>query len=346
MTQPARPTITIAVAAYNCAATVGATIDSCLAQTRLGIEVLVVDDGSTDATPAVLASYGDRIRVIRQPNGGLANARNTGMREARGDFIAWMDADDLCMPDRMLVQSAVLEAFPDVVLVSSNFTAFRRPEMADDALYLTTYYAAPGRLGGLDAIYPSACTLDVADAASGHRFRVRRGQVYDLLLDGNFVHPPTAMFRRSAQQSAGECDTSLRYSSDYELFVRLARLGEFALVETPLLRYRLSDSQMSKAAISGTMQLETISIMDRIRQVDPSVYQRQRALFERRYARSYLSAAEAIGNSDRARSLRLLWRGLGHRILPTEGARALGRILLPQALRPVLRRLSRLLARS
>lgn len=345
MTQPAPPTVTIAIAAYNCAATIAATLDSCLDQSCPDVEVLVVDDGSTDTTPEVLARYGSRIRVVRKPNGGLASARNAGMQAALGRYVAWMDADDLCQPDRLLLQAAVLDAYPEVVLVSTDFSAFRRPEQDEDPLHLTTYYSAPGRLGGLASIYPHADEIEVGGARSGRRFAVRKGRVYDQLLEGNFVHPPTVMFRRSALASAGECDTSLRYSSDYEFFLKLARLGAFALLEAPLLRYRLSESQMSKAAVGGTMQLETIAIMDALRAADPALYQRHRALFDRRYARSYVSAAEAIGASDRPRSISLLWRGLRHRPAAGDAIRALARIALPQRLRPVLRRLRQSLAR-
>jgi hypothetical protein len=183
--------------------------------------------------------------------------------------------------------------------------------------------------------------MEAEDALALKRFKVRRGPVFEALLEGNFVHPPTAMFRRSAQQAIGDCDTSLRFSSDYEFFIRLSRLGEFAMIEAPLLRYRISDSQMTNAAVSGKMQLETIAIMDGIRNAHPSVYKSHRGVFENRYARAYLSAAQAIGNLDRGRSLRLLWRGLAHRAAPREALSVLGHILMPQGLRPAIRRLRR-----
>jgi len=345
MIQPADPTVTIAIAAYNSAATLAATVDSCLDQSCPGVEVLVVDDGSVDATPEILASYGDRIRVIRKPNGGLATGRNAAMQAARGRFIAWMDADDICHPDRLLLEAAVLDAYPEVVLVSTNFSAFRGNADEGDPLYLTTYYSAPARLGGLARIYPHADEIEVAGARSGRRFAVRRGRVHEHLLEGNFVHPPTVLFRRSALASAGECDPTLRYSSDYEFLLKLARLGAFALLEAPLLRYRLSDSQLSKSSTTGSMQLESIAIMDRLCAADPGLYERHRALFDRRYARSYTSAAESVGATDRKRALGLLRRGLRYQPPNADTLRALARIVLPQALRPVLRRLRQSLAR-
>lgn len=333
-----QPTVTIAIAAYNCAETIGATLESCLAQSAASVEVLVVDDGSTDSTAAVLARFVPRIRVVRQPNGGLAKARNTGMREAAGRYIAWMDADDLCHPDRLLLQGQVLDTCPDVALVSSNFSAFRTQGNDEDPAHLCAYYKAPQRLGGLPKIYPQRGSLEPAPSATTRLpVEVRRGKVYPTLLEGNFVHPPTVMFRRSLLTAAGECDASLRYSSDYDFFIRLSRLGEFAFIDAPLLRYRLSETQMSKAAVGGTMQMETIAILDRVRATDPAIHSQCRPLFERRYAQSYVSAARAIGAADKLRGFSLLWRGLRYGAHPRDVVRTAARIVVPSRLLPAPR---------
>jgi glycosyltransferase involved in cell wall biosynthesis len=346
MTSATPPIVTIAIAAYNSAHTIAATVDSCLDQSCPAVEVLVVDDGSTDATPDVLARYGSRIRVVRKPNGGVASGRNAAMQVAQGRYIAWMDGDDLCHPDRLLAQASVLDAFPEAVLVSSNFSAFRDDEEVGDPLYLCTYYSAPARLGGLTRIYPQCDELDVVGVGTSARFTVRRGRVRAHLLEGNFVHPPTVMFRRSALASAGECDTTLRYSSDYEFLLRLSRLGSFALLEAPLLRYRLSGSQLSKASTTGAMQLETIAILDGLRRDDPALHERYREVFSRRCAELYLSAAEAVAATDRRTALSLLGRGLRQQPAVLRALPVCAKIMLPQAVWPALRRMRRLLAAS
>ncbi len=92
------PTVSLVIPAYNAEAYLREALDSAFAQTRPPDEVIVVDDGSGDRTPEIAASYGDRVRLLRQPNRGEAAARNTGVRVARGDLIAFLDADDTLLP--------------------------------------------------------------------------------------------------------------------------------------------------------------------------------------------------------------------------------------------------------
>ena len=109
--------VTAVIPTYNYARFVGRAIDSVLAQTYPGIECVVVDDGSTDDTPAVLARYAGRIQVISQPNRGVSAARNAGIRAARGDGIALLDADDVWKPTKIAKQVALLQGAPDVSVV-------------------------------------------------------------------------------------------------------------------------------------------------------------------------------------------------------------------------------------
>src|SRR5207245_783782 len=106
--------VSLVIATFNHARFLGAALDSALAQTLRRVEVIVVDDGSTDDTPAVLDRYADRVRVIRQPNRGLPAARNTGLAAARGTYVSFLDADDVAMPTKLAEQVAVLEAAPTV----------------------------------------------------------------------------------------------------------------------------------------------------------------------------------------------------------------------------------------
>jgi glycosyltransferase involved in cell wall biosynthesis len=147
--------VSIIIAAYNGEAFVGAALETCLRQTHPKVEVVVVDDGSKDGTGQILKSYGGRIRVIEQKNGGLANARNTGVREARGEFIAWMDADDLVHPEKIATQLAAFRANPALVLVSSDFSAFRsEPEGDYEASHIRSYYDAYRLILFFYSIYP------------------------------------------------------------------------------------------------------------------------------------------------------------------------------------------------
>ena len=109
--------VSVVIPTYNYARFVGRAIDSVLAQTYSRVECIVVDDGSTDETPQVLARYGERIRVVRQENKGLSGARNTGVVNARGEYIAILDSDDYWRPDKLALQVAYHEANPGLGVV-------------------------------------------------------------------------------------------------------------------------------------------------------------------------------------------------------------------------------------
>jgi glycosyltransferase involved in cell wall biosynthesis len=105
---------------YNGAATIAEAIESALAQSYPGIEVIVVNDGSTDRTAEVLRGYGERVKVIDRPNGGIAAARNTGVAAANGEFLAFLDSDDIWAPTMIDRTMAALDGNPDCVLAYTN----------------------------------------------------------------------------------------------------------------------------------------------------------------------------------------------------------------------------------
>jgi len=110
-------TISVIIPTYDRAREVGAAIASVLAQTRPALEIIVVDDGSTDETPDVLARYGECVRVVRQENQGVAAARNAGIAVARGDLLAFLDSDDVWLPRNLELRAARIEADPGLGLV-------------------------------------------------------------------------------------------------------------------------------------------------------------------------------------------------------------------------------------
>jgi hypothetical protein len=110
------PRVSIILPVYNGAATIGGALESVFAQTFADYEIVAVDDGSTDATASVLASYGNRIQVVSQPNRGLSAARNAGVRASSGEYLAFIDDDDLWMPEKLARCVAVLDQDPNFVL--------------------------------------------------------------------------------------------------------------------------------------------------------------------------------------------------------------------------------------
>jgi hypothetical protein len=164
------PNVSVVVPAYNLARYLGRAIDSALAQDwpADALEVIVVDDGSTDETPQVLAAYGDRIRSVRQDNGGLVRAVDRGLAEVTGEYVALLDADDEWPTDRLSRHVTHLEAHPEVGLVHGDMT------IIDDngAVLSPSFFEAQGT-------------------------QLTRGRVLGRLLGGNFVSGGASTFRAS-----------------------------------------------------------------------------------------------------------------------------------------------------
>jgi hypothetical protein len=164
------PNVSVVVPAYNLARYLGRAIDSALAQDwpADALEVIVVDDGSTDETPQVLAAYADRIRSVRQDNGGLVRAVDRGLAEVTGEYVALLDADDEWPTDRLSRHVTHLEAHPEVGLVHGDMT------IIDDngAVLSPSFFEAQGT-------------------------QLTRGRVLGRLLGGNFVSGGASTFRAS-----------------------------------------------------------------------------------------------------------------------------------------------------
>jgi len=127
------PLITVVIGAYNAERYLGEAIESVLAQTYRNLELIVVDDGSTDRTGEIAASYGDPDRCIRQENGGMAASRNRAIPEARGDYLAFLDADDRFPPEKLEQQLAAFEADAELDVVYGHVTEFLSPDLDEDA---------------------------------------------------------------------------------------------------------------------------------------------------------------------------------------------------------------------
>lgn len=125
------PAVSIVIPAYNAERFIPATIRSALAQT-VPAEIVVVDDGSTDSTPQILDDFGDAVRVVRQPNAGLSAARNTGLAAASGEFLLFLDADDLLSPDTVASQLDALAADHGADAVICRNRLFKEGDCADN----------------------------------------------------------------------------------------------------------------------------------------------------------------------------------------------------------------------
>lgn len=205
--------VSVLIPAYNHARYLAHAIDGALAQSRPATEVIVVDDGSTDETPELLASYGDRVRTVRQANHGLAAARNAGARAACGDFLAFLDADDVWLPPKLEKQMARFENDRELGLVHCAVEEI-------DAVGTVV----GRRLDGLEGWVAEDMLL------------FERG----VILGGG----SGAVLARRAFDQVGGCDLRLSTAADWDLHFRIARLHRVGFVAEPLLQYRFHGGNM------------------------------------------------------------------------------------------------------
>jgi len=242
--------VSVIVPTFDRAATLGAAIDSVLAQTHPEVEVVVVDDGSTDGSAEVLAGYGDRIVVRRTANRGPAAARNEGMRAARGEYLAFLDSDDLYVEDKLAMQAAVLDAHPDLAMVSTDFSAFDDDGLWDER-HLATYHRSAFRDGhGLEAVYPERRPLS-AETVPGWRWPatdLRVGRIFETYVERLVVFTNSVMMRRASLAEVGGQDESLRLFEEYDFMLRVSRLGPAGFLDLPTYRLRYHPRQVSTTA--------------------------------------------------------------------------------------------------
>ena len=306
------PLVSVVIPAYNAGRTLAQTLDSVLAQSYSNIEIIVVDDGSTDATAEVLQAYEKRIRSIYQPNKGLPSARNTGCMAARGEFIALMDADDLCRTERLAVQIEAMLRAPEAVLCSTDFAAFNECGLVASSYSASYYSMIQNAAGGLRSFYSEQGTLAVAENAQSvpqglATINTYSGSVYRELVHGNFVHPPTILFRRSVLGISGMFDESLRYTCDWEWMVRVSRTGPFIYVDLPLLDYRLSEAQMSSWQVnSGKGAVDVVRAALKIWHSDSELLVTHRRSMRRDLGKFCLDAADALVDQNKIDALKML----------------------------------------
>lgn len=208
-----RPLISVIIPAYNKAATIGSTVESVFRQTVRETEVIVVDDGSTDGTGEKLRRFGDKIRLFRQDREGVSSARNRGIREARGPFVAFLDGDDLWLPKKLEIQLNRLE-----------------------------------QTGGPEAVQCSVYLVDNRLRAIGSRLcNPAQDRLLDFLLFRNLPgFGSTLLARRAAMERLGGFGTDLVILEDWDLACRLARSEALASIPDFLVLYRQHPGNRSR----------------------------------------------------------------------------------------------------
>lgn len=272
--------LSIVIPAYNVAPYIEAAIDSALAQTLRNIEVIVVDDGSTDTTPDVIEHSIDkhrdpRLKVLRRKNGGLAAARNTGMLLATGKYIGFLDGDDVWLPEKSHLQISVMEADPTIGISFSHSTY-----MLDDGTVTENILYA-------DKLVPS---------------------FHDMIRRNHVGNGSTPIVRAECFRQAGRFNEALKSCEDYEMWCRILWLTEFRAVgvDRPLTLYRLRNSSLSFnfEKFLANADLAMAALRSQMKNVPEKV-------FRAAHAEHYRIAAWKAGSTQQDAVARaLLWKAL------------------------------------
>jgi len=233
-------TVSVVIPTYNRAHWLRSAIRSALQQSHRPLEILVVDDGSTDDTKELCAQMGPPVRHIAQTRAGAAVARNRGIHEARGEYVAFLDSDDLWEPKNLEIHLAVHRALPQVGWSMSDSQVV---DVEERPLPLPQGFTrAFPVFRDLDLpperFFASALTRTTVVAAGGDR-AVYTGDAFELLFEGNFASPVCTVLQRRLCEQVGEFDPEMRVAQDTEYFHRVAAVSPVAIILEPLMKWRV-----------------------------------------------------------------------------------------------------------
>jgi glycosyltransferase involved in cell wall biosynthesis len=273
------PEVSVIIPSYNAGRYLADAVDSVLNQSFRDLEVLIVDDGSTDDTESVARCYGPPVRYIRQLNAGVAAARNRGIKESRGRYVAFLDADDTWHRDKLEAQVKALRENPSH---RACYTAF------------TTVNA-------------NLAPLNVTRSSR------RAAALEDLLLRGNVIGSICSVVcERSLFETVGHFDPSLSQCADWDMWVRMSAHTEFLYLDVPLVTYRQHATNMSRNA--PLLERDSVQVLRKgfdMPHLEEGLRRQRRAALARNYmvlAGTYFHArqyGDSIGCAARAISMDL-----------------------------------------
>ncbi len=280
------PLVTALIPAYNAAATIRRAVDSILAQTCQNYEIIVIDDGSRDATAEIIAShYGDQVRLLRLThNMGESGAMNEGIKIAKGELIAFLDADDEWLPEKLAKQVAALERNPSAALATCG----------------ARFVDGQGRV--------------LRDAAGIFSHNISPAEVWRLLLARTMLAKPCVVARATALRAVGLFNTGLLVGADQDMWIRLAIAGEIEFVPETLTVVHDTAGSLTKVYADRIDQFVLPMIRRHIDRQRHSLSRREiRAILGERYA-TVGRNLYAAGSLVRGGTLLLRAVILGHRV--------------------------------
>jgi len=260
------PRVSVIIPTYNRSWCLSAAIDSILSQTFQNMELIVVDDGSTDETPALLSRYGSRLRCLRQTNQGVSAARNNGIQAASGALIAFLDSDDTWQPEKLARQVAFFNRQPAAKICQTEETWIRRGVRVN-----------PKR-----------------------RHRKPSGWIFEASLALCLVSPSAVMMRRELLEEIGGFDESLPACEDYDLWLRISLRHPIHLIDDALVVKRGGhEDQLSGAPGLDRYRIQSLRQMIDRENLSPSQIHAVAAML-RKKCRIYAAGCRKRGKTQEA----------------------------------------------
>ncbi len=310
--------VSVVIPTYNRARQVLGAIDSVLNQSHQDVEVIVIDDGSTDGTDAAIQrKYGNdkRVHYSYQENAGVSAARNRGLHQARGDYITFLDSDDEWKPFKLELQLKCMRFLPEAVMCWTDMEAVDSLGNTQQSRYLRTMYPAYDQLPDgqlfdenyeLENIAP-----EFGDLVKGGSLSY--GSLYPKIIVANFVHTPTVLIRSDCFKTVPEFDEELAVSGeDHDFHIRTCREGPVALIDVPSIKYQVGgEDQLTHASKHSFMATNYLRTMDKALKQDPIPEGLSREAIKNAHANAYGWLGTSLldqGKMAQARSN--LWKSL------------------------------------
>jgi GT2 family glycosyltransferase len=305
---PGSPAISVVIPTFNRQQMLGEAMASVRAQGFEDLEAIVVDDGSSDGTRALVEAVvaaDPRFRYHHQPNGGAASARNAGLDLARGDLIAFLDSDDAWQPWHLELMVACLARLPEAGLVWTDMAA------VDGGGAVTARRALRSTLSAYryfsnDQLFASSVPLSelgVEIPAEDRDRRLYQGDVFSPMVMGNLVLPSSVLMRRARLDEVGRFDEHLVTGEDYEFFLRACRAGQVAFADLVDVRYRVGTSdRLSGPAMGLPIARAYLTVLERTLEQDAGRITLPPELITeaRGYANRWVGETELLAGSPRA----------------------------------------------
>jgi glycosyltransferase involved in cell wall biosynthesis len=330
--------VSVVVPTYNRAHCIEKAVDSALDQSHRQLEVLVVDDGSSDGTRAKLARRYEgepRVRYFFQRNQGVSAARNHGLREVRGEYVALLDSDDVWHPWKIEAQLKCLVAMPEAGMIWTDMDAVGPDGTIVGHRYLATMYGAYRWFPTRSDLFERSLPLASVDAELAARLggpRLYAGEIFSQMVLGNLVHTSTVLLRRERLERVGGFDESLRVSGeDYDFHLRTCREGPVAYLDAVSILYlRGSDDQLTVAPNSIHLARNFLVTLERVLARDRDRIRLPKVMIDEVLAEAHAWLGEChLGRSERAAAVRHFAASLRHKPAQPRVLLRLGLGLLP-----------------